>query len=85
MENKTKRITQEFRLIGLNRPYSMTCITDNEVVFWPKVGITKDRFNALWDYCIGNWKDKKYAEIEHDGLREDGTPINGVVISVREI
>lgn len=63
----------------------MTCQPlQNENIFWPKVGIDRDRFEALWNYCKGNWKDKKIAEIEHDGFYEDGTPINPVVVGVRE-
>lgn len=80
------RQKSDFALVGLGRPFSMTCgllHTDRET-FWPKVGIPRERFDALWDYCSGNWKDKKIAEIEHEGLYEDGTPINPVVVGVRE-
>ncbi len=46
--------------------------------------LIKERFDALFDYCGGNWKDKKIAEIEHDGLNKEGIPINPVVVAVRE-
>ena len=64
----------------------MTCEPlDNEDIFWPKVGISQDRFDALWDYKKNHWDDKMIAEIEHDGLFSDGTPKNGIVVSVREL
>ncbi len=80
-----KKAKTDFKLVGLSKPFSMTCRTDKtDIAFWPKVGIPRERFDALWNYCKGEWKDKKIAEIEHEGLREDGTPINGIVIGVRE-
>lgn len=81
-----KKAKGDFRLVGLSKPFSMTCEPlNNENIFWPKVAIPRERFDALWNYCKGNWKDKKIAEIEHEGLREDGTPINGIVVGVREL
>lgn len=75
----------EFKLIGLSRGLSMTCEPlNNENIFWPKVGISQERFDALWDYKKDHWEDKMTCIIEHEGLRKDGTPINGVVISVSE-
>lgn len=80
-----KKYKTDFKLIGLSKPFSMTCQPlDNENTFWPKVGIPPERFDALWNYCEGNWKDKKIAEIEHEGLHYDGTPQNAVVVAVRE-
>jgi hypothetical protein len=74
----------DFKLVGLGRKKSMTCEPlDKEDCFWPKVGITQDRFDALWKYQEGNWADKLIAEIEHDGLDEDGIPKNGTVVAVR--
>ena len=73
----------KFRLIGLSKPLSMTCTPlENEEIFWPKVALTKAKFNELWKYCHGNWDEPKFAIIAHCGLNKDGTPINGVVISV---
>lgn len=81
-----KKVREYFKLVGLSKPFSMTCRTDKtDIAFWPKVGIPRERFDALWNYCKDNWKDKKIAEIEHEGLRDDGTPINGIVIGVREV
>lgn len=76
----------EFRLVGLSKPKSATLQlldTDKETI-WAKVDMPKDRFDALFDYCKGNWKQNKIAKIKHDGLREDGTPINPVVLEIEE-
>lgn len=72
----------EFKVSGLGRKKSITCETDKESIFWPKVGLTQDRFDALWDYFKGNSPMEMIAEIEHDGLYDDGTPKNATVISV---
>ena len=64
----------------------MTCEPmNNENVFWPKVSISQDRFDALWNYKKNHWDDKMIAEIEHDGFYEDGTPINPTVTAIREV
>lgn len=76
----------DFKLVGLSKTKSMTCEPlDKEDPFWPKCGLTQDRFDALWNYRNGNWKDgTMIAEIEYDSLTSDGIPINGIVIAVRE-
>lgn len=72
----------DFKLTGLSKPMSMTCEPlDNENIFWPAISMSKDRFDALFDYR----ESKMIAEIEHEGLRVDGTPINPIVTSVREL
>ncbi len=72
----------DFKLVGLSRNKSMTCEPlNNENIFWPKVGLTQDRFDALWDYR----QNVMIAEIEHEGIDENGIPINGVVIAVKEV
>lgn len=74
-----------FKLTGLSKPQSFTCEPlHNENTFWAKNGMSKEVFDGLFKYAKGNWKDKKVAEIEHDGIAEDGTPINPVVVAVRE-
>lgn len=73
----------KFKLVGLSRTLSMTCEPlDKEECFWPKVGISQERFNALWDYKKDHWNEKMICTIEHDGVDEDGIPINGTVIEV---
>lgn len=91
--NSTKPLLQDvtlvksdFKLTGLGRKKSMTCEPlNNENIFFPKVGLTQDRFDALWNYKKNHWKDKMIAEIEHEGINEEGIPINGTVVAVREL
>lgn len=76
----------DFKLTGLSKPQSFTCEPLNgDTIFWAKNGLGKEKFNELWNYCDGNWQDNKIAEIEHEGLNEDGTPINPVVVGIREV
>ena len=76
----------DFKLVGLGRKKSMTCEPlNNEEIFFPKVGLTQDRFDALWNYKENNWGGEMIAEIEHEGLYPDGTPKNGIVVAVREV
>ena len=77
----------DFRLVGLSRKKSMTCelMNTDKDCFWPKVGLTQDRFDALWEYFSKNKPMQMIAEIEHEGLYEDGTPKNGVVVGVRDL
>lgn len=75
----------DFKLTGLSKSQSFSCEPLNtENIFWAKNGLGEEKFNELWDYCKGNWQDKKIAEIEHDGLNNDGIPINPVVVGIRE-
>lgn len=77
----------EFRLVGLNRAFRATLEfihTDREV-FWAKIDMPKDKFDAMYKYCKGNWGDTKIAEVECDYLTEEGIPINAVVRGFREI
>ncbi len=73
----------KFKLIGLSKPQSFTCEPlDKEEVFWAKNGMSDQKFNELWNYCKGNWSDKNIAIIKHDGLNDDGIPINPYVIGI---
>ncbi len=75
-----------FKLIGLSKPNSFTCEPlNNNNIFWCKSGLPKETFNNLFKYADGSWKDKKIVEIEHDGLYEDGTPINPTVVAINEV
>lgn len=74
-----------FKLTGLSHKKSMTCEPlHNEEIFWPKVGLTQDRFDALWNYMKDGKFEGMTCEIEHEGLFKDGTPIQGTVISVSD-
>ena len=76
----------DFRLVGLGRTKSMTCEPmDKEEIFWPKVGLTQDRFDALWEFFTLLKPMQMIAEIEHEGFYEDGTPREAVVVAVREL
>lgn len=76
----------DFKLTGLSRKKSMTCEPlDNENIFWPTVGLPQDRFDALWDYFSGSKPMRMIAEIEHEGINDEGIPINGTVVGVRDI
>ncbi len=80
----------EFQLNGLSLPNSFTCSNiGKEDIFWAKSNWPKDRFAALFKIAKDSegpfFRERWRAEIEHDGLFEDGTPKNPVVISVREL
>ena len=58
-----------------------------ENIFWAKTNMADERYKALFNWAKSKddfWKGKWIAEIEHDGLYEDGTPKNPVVLAVRE-
>lgn len=74
----------EFKLVGLSRSMIVTCETDKENTFRPKVNMSQERFDALFNYCKNNWKDKKIAVIEHDGYYGD-IPKDPVLIEIKEL
>lgn len=76
----------DFKLTGLSLPHSFTCEPlNNDNIFWAKNGMSQEKFNELWKYCKSHWSDEKIAEIEHDGFKEDGTPINPIVVGIRDV
>lgn len=75
-----------FKLVGMSKPQSFTCEPlDKEEIFWAKNGLGLEKFNELWNYQKGHWEKEGVVEIEHNGLREDGTPINPVVVGIVEL
>jgi len=78
----------DFRLIGLSKKKSFTCTgLHNEEIFWPEVGISQDAFDLLWDKAKDTddfWEQKWIAEIQHDGLFEDGTPKDAIAVNFRK-
>lgn len=79
----------DFLLKGLSAPKSFTCYTmdGKESIFWAKSEMPDDRYKALFNWAKNTddfWKSKWIAEVECDGLYEDGTPKNPVVLSIRE-
>lgn len=75
----------EFQLQGISKPRSFTCKPlYKEDHFWAKSEMTYERFDAFFDYYSkGNMKNFSVV-IEHDGLTEDGTPINPMVIEIKD-
>lgn len=80
------RLTNKYLLKGLSKPRSATLehIGDDFISFNASVEMDKERFDALFTYCQNNWKDKKYAMVEHDGLDDIGYPRNPKVIEIVE-
>lgn len=74
----------EFKLVGLCKPKKATLNTQKEEIFWSDLKMDHETFNKLFDYCKDNWNDQKIAIIEHDGFYKDGTPINPLVINIKE-
>ena len=79
----------EFLLRGLSAPKSFTCQTMDakQDIFWAKTNMTDERYKALFNWAKNTddfWKSKWIAVIEHDGLYEDGTPKNPIVLSIKE-
>lgn len=83
---KRNNMTSNFNLIGLSKRKSVTCavIGGTEEMFWPKVDMSQDRFDAFWDYYATRKSDEKFtAVIEHQGLNDDGTPRNSILIEIK--
>lgn len=81
-------MTSEVKLVGMgrsaDRAFTLESLGLVDNMFHARSGLSTDRFNALWDYCKGNWVDAKTAIIEHDGFTAGGLPKNAVVIEVRD-
>lgn len=75
----------KFELIQLSKPkcVKLQPIDSDKFSFEAKVEMEQDRFDALWKYCEGNWNEKKYAEIEHEGFYENGEPINPIFKGIK--
>jgi hypothetical protein len=82
-----KKITSEFRLVGLSRPHVATLwpIDSDEPTIWATIEMKQDRINALWKYCKDHWAEKKIAIVRHSGFNDNGLPINPVMIGIREV
>lgn len=78
----------KFELIGLNRVggdiYATITYSKSEDTCHADIHMAKDRKEALWNYCQGNWGAKKTAIVRHEGL-VNCCPINPVVIEVIEM
>lgn len=87
------KIKQDFPITGMSAPKSFTLHNFNkEDIFWATTTMTDDRYKALFNWAKsseggfwGKWNAPNWiAECEHDGLSQDGAPINCVVLAVRE-
>jgi hypothetical protein len=72
-------MTSNFHLVGLSKPKSATLhlLGTDRTTFWASIDMTKDRFDALFNWAKTDdnfWKEDKIAVVEHDGFYEDGTP-----------
>lgn len=79
-------MTTELKILGLSAPMSFTCEFDNDCT-WIKSGMDVDRYKALFNWAKaddGFWKLGWVAVIECDLLSDEGYPINGKVITVKE-
>lgn len=77
----------EYKLVGLSKSKMATLEplnTDTET-FWAKIDMPEERFQAMWDYCKGNWGDTKIAEVECDYVTSCGSPINATLKNFREL
>lgn len=77
-----------FPLKTIALPKNVMCKTqDHRLMFWPRVEMAQDRYRALFDWSQTEdfWKSDWLAEIEHEGLNPDGTPINPVMVAIREL
>lgn len=74
-----------FKLVQVSKPKNVKLepLNNDSFSFEAKVEMEQDRFDALFDYCKHNWDEIKIAEIEHDGLNEDGEPINPIFKGIR--
>ena len=78
----------EFKLSGLSRPGSFTCIDKNDELFWATSDtISDDRFQELFKWAKSDdtfWKQDWRVLVQHDGFYEDDQPINPKVIEIYE-
>lgn len=75
----------EFKLIGLSLPNSVTLTPmDSEEMFWCGTNMPTETFVEMFRYCKGSWNVNKIALVEHEGIRENGTPINPTMLRFRE-
>ena len=78
----------EYKIVGLERLHNPDDISatleyfEKEETFKAFVAGTKEQKEAMWNYCKGDWGDKKIAEVEHEGMM-NGYPMNPRVISIR--
>lgn len=71
-----------YQLVGLSKPKTATLTGPKEDFFWATIEMPEDRVKALWEYCKGNWEEKKYARIKYKELSSDGFPIDAIMVEL---
>lgn len=75
-----------YKLVGLERLHNPDDISatleylDKEETFKSFIEGTKEQKEAMWNYCKGDWSNKKIAEVKHEGIM-NGYPMNPRVVS----
>lgn len=84
-----KMIKLDCWLHGLSSPKSgtMSLVKDDTHTFWAPFEMPKDRYDALFTWAKNDdefWKLGWIATVECEKLADDGCPINGKIIEVRQ-
>lgn len=64
---------------------SVTCLSQgkSQELFWPEVKMSKEEFKPLYDYYADRHENELFtALVRHEGLTEDGCPLNAVLIEI---
>jgi hypothetical protein len=71
-----------YPLVGLSKPKSATLTGPKEDFFWATIAMPEEEIKDLWNYCSGDWEEKKYGIIEFKDLSSDGFPIDAKLIGI---
>lgn len=74
-----------FNMLGLGKPKAVTCavIGGTQEIFHPKVDMDQETFNSLWNFYSQRTENERFiAIVQHEGLNEDGTPKNSILINI---
>lgn len=80
----------EYRLVGLNKskPHAtLNFLHTDKDIFWADIEMPKDRFDALFNWAKNEdnfWKRQNIAVVKHDGVYDDNTPINPIMIEFKQ-
>lgn len=86
---KTTVNLSQYKLTGLGRLNSDEYMNGNIQIGKTEADFVKARIKgddaskeALWQYCKGHWHTGIMAEVEHEGFKPDGTPINPIIVCI---
>jgi len=78
-----------FKLVGLEKLHNKHRMSATlepigyETTFKSLFKFPEKAKEELWDFCMNDWEEKKFADVEHDGFLSDGvTPNNPLIISI---